>query len=360
MPETNDGNGHDGGNGNGHGNGSGDDHQWVVQGTVRAADGTPQSRVRVVAFNKDLRKDLQLGEATTDGAGAYQVKYQPPPATPPDVADVDIFVSAYAADRTTVVFTSDVVFGAHKQTTIDCTIGGELVGPSEYSTVLAAVATHLDGVPLTDLREDDQFQDISFLATQLELDGARIAYVVVAARLQAQTQVPAPAFYGMMREGLPTDLPAILLQNATAQTHALEAALAANIIAPIPDWDVSKIVARAAAGRDAARSPAAVGLPQPLRRLQRHDERVLGLAGGGPRLRQQGADDPVHAPTRRADRQSRAAGHAAPQHAAVGQDHRPAGPGAPGPHGLVEADHHPAERAPAGRRPAGRAGHRSR
>jgi hypothetical protein len=42
---------------------------------VRLADGSPVAAMKVRAFDRDLRSEQLLGEAETDPAGSYQIRY---------------------------------------------------------------------------------------------------------------------------------------------------------------------------------------------------------------------------------------------------------------------------------------------
>ena len=48
---------------------------WLVQGRLLRGDGTPPPRSGVRAFEKQLRRDIPLGEAAPDAAGAYRITY---------------------------------------------------------------------------------------------------------------------------------------------------------------------------------------------------------------------------------------------------------------------------------------------
>jgi hypothetical protein len=95
--------------------------------------------------------------------------------------------------------------------------------PSEYERSLTDLASVLQGVPLIDI--DGQYPErkkeyLDFLAGETGIDGQHIAWLVLAAVCQEKSKsldpanrghlkhdsIPAPAFYGWFRQGLPTEL----------------------------------------------------------------------------------------------------------------------------------------------------------
>ena len=48
---------------------------FIVKGRVTYADGKPLVRATVRAFDRDLRSEEALGDATTDRAGRYEIRY---------------------------------------------------------------------------------------------------------------------------------------------------------------------------------------------------------------------------------------------------------------------------------------------
>ena len=47
----------------------------MVRGNLRQADGKPLERAEVRVFDKDLRTEAKLGEATCDAAGYFEISY---------------------------------------------------------------------------------------------------------------------------------------------------------------------------------------------------------------------------------------------------------------------------------------------
>src|SRR6202011_4568913 len=105
--------------------------------------------------------------------------------------------------------------------------------PSEYAVTLAAVEPLLDGAELPDLVQDDTHQDISFLAGETGLDATNIQFLVTAwkSSVSASNAISQDTFYGLFREGLPTDVKTLSALNIDIIMDAVNKAILNNIIA---------------------------------------------------------------------------------------------------------------------------------
>ncbi len=202
----------------------------TVRGQVRTADGRPLKGHLVRAFDKDLRNEELLGETKTDNAGRYEIGYSPERFRRAEKASADLIVRALDAQGT-VVAESSILFNAEPQATVDLVAGGEAYrGPSEYDQLVETLSPLLDGLAFAELSEDGQHQDVSFLSGETGQDPQRITFLITAHHLLKETDVPAEAFYGMFRQGLPTQLPALLAQSPDVQRRAVVRSAQANII----------------------------------------------------------------------------------------------------------------------------------
>jgi Tc toxin complex TcA C-terminal TcB-binding domain/Neuraminidase-like domain/FHA domain/Putative peptidoglycan binding domain len=188
--------------------------RYLVQGTVTDANGMPMARARVVAFDCELRSSKPIGETRTDEAGAYRIAYEAddlyegkPPA--------DLRVELTDDDGRTL-FSSPITFNAPRQATINLALGGPAhAQPSEFSATTSAVTPLLGRLPATELEQDNEHQDLSFLAGQTGIRLERLGYWAVAARLAESTELPAELFYGLLRCGVPGDAHVTVLASST-------------------------------------------------------------------------------------------------------------------------------------------------
>lgn len=213
---------------------------FLVRGTVRHADGKPLVEGLVRAFDRDLRSEEPLGQDhPTDQQGRYEIAYDREKFSRAEKSSADLVMRAYSsADDPKPLAQSRILFNARQEEIIDLVVGDEAYrGPSEFEALVATLMPLLgDGLGLAELREDDadnaqdQHQDVTFLSGESGEDRARITYLIEAHRLLKETGVPAEAFYGMFRQGLPRELPALLAQSPDVQRQALTSAASANVI----------------------------------------------------------------------------------------------------------------------------------
>ena len=135
---------------------------------MRWVDGQPANALTVGAFDRDLRDAEQLGEATTGDDGLYCVDYSRDRFTRSEKQSADLFVRVSAGDR----LLSDpplsaVLFNAPELAvlTVDLSGGGDRER-SEYERILATIVPLLGQVPLYELRQDDEAEDVTFLAAE--------------------------------------------------------------------------------------------------------------------------------------------------------------------------------------------------
>jgi hypothetical protein len=139
----------------------------TVTGTVRQPDGEAEAQAVVRAFHEHLRGEQPLGNATTDDAGRYEIHYRNGGSGDAAKHATNLVVRAYRMThgKETVLGESGVVFGAQPHEHLDITVGdAPFVGPSEYDRYVRAITPLLDGVSLAELKDDEEHDDIGFLA----------------------------------------------------------------------------------------------------------------------------------------------------------------------------------------------------
>ena len=160
---------------------------FVVTGHVRFADGTPAPRTEVAAFDRDLRREQRLGEEKekhfTDRTGAYRIEYTARQFLNQERGTADLVVKAFDADGSVLV-ASPVLFNAPAKAEIDLTIPQERKTPPPlFERIGGAVAPLLGKLRIEDLEEDQEHQDLSFLAGETEFDKRDLARFALAHRL---------------------------------------------------------------------------------------------------------------------------------------------------------------------------------
>ncbi|MCG7893955.1 MAG: neuraminidase-like domain-containing protein [Candidatus Thiodiazotropha taylori] len=203
---------------------------FLVKGRVVHADGRPFNTGLVRAFDKDLRHEQPLGESWTDRQGCYEIHYSPEQFARAEKESADLQLRAISLEGEEVAH-SDVLFNAKAEETIDLVVGNKAYrGASEYEELVRQLTPICQEVPFAELKEDEEHQDISFLSGEIGIDPQRIEFLATAHHLLSQTDIPAEVFYGFFRQGMPTDLRALLMQSQDVLRRALEQAVEANII----------------------------------------------------------------------------------------------------------------------------------
>jgi receptor-binding and translocation channel-forming TcA subunit of Tc toxin/ABC toxin-like protein/neuraminidase-like protein len=210
--------------------------EFLVQGQVQSTNGGLGAGMTVCLFDRDLRSEEKLGEVTIDEQGGYEIRYTAAQFRRAEKGTADLRVAVCEPGGREIA-TSGIHFNAPTKIIIDLTLPSTELAPSEYERYLDTLKDVMQGFSLTDLREDSEYQDISFLAGDTSIPRDHIAFLAKAAALEeasaqaaAPGRAPAAAFYGWFRQGLPTE-PALLWKRSTADLLAeIKRAIEMNIV----------------------------------------------------------------------------------------------------------------------------------
>jgi hypothetical protein len=152
------------------------DEPWLrVYGTVRDAFGDLLDGVTVQAVDRDLRNEQVLGTMGSRG-GQYDLRYQRSQFRRAEKDSADLVIKILDAQQREL-YRTPIHYNAPAELELHVKIdGGEYKGPSEWEALTSLLMPLLDGVTPADLRENDQYQDVSFLAD--ETDRSRVAIAV--------------------------------------------------------------------------------------------------------------------------------------------------------------------------------------
>ena len=177
-----------------------DETHGKVTGTLVDGDGAPVVSTRVALFSEQLRSETQLGEAQTSAKGEYAIRYRRHVA-------LNLLVRAYDASGN-VIATSPTSFAAPAQVVIDFTTGkdGVVRSPSTFTTLQAKVLAQLGNTPLSDLKENKDTHEISFVASSIGEPFSQVAYLFMAHVLGAKNALRDETLFGIFYEGIPVAL----------------------------------------------------------------------------------------------------------------------------------------------------------
>jgi peptidoglycan hydrolase-like protein with peptidoglycan-binding domain len=188
-----------------------------VYGMVRDEFGTPLNGVFVLAFARGMRSEQLLNRAVTK-EGRYEIRYSLAQLRGPEKDAADLVLRVLGADEK-VLYTTPVYYEAPAEIEINIGLqGAEYKGPSEFEKLNAALLPLLEEVPPSALREDSEFQDVSFLAGETDQSRLVIAtwsacYRLAEKTAREKTPLEAAVFFGFLRQGQPSLLATTLLQD---------------------------------------------------------------------------------------------------------------------------------------------------
>lgn len=155
-------------------------NSFRVSGSIRFANDLPASRTRVVASDRDLRNEQPLGEAQTDGDGAYRIEYSEKQFLNQERGTADLVVKVLDDDGS-VLATAPTLFNAPPDATIDLTIPLERrEPPTLFERISSALEPLLGRVRLEELEEDKKHQDLTFLQGETGFEKRVLARFVLA------------------------------------------------------------------------------------------------------------------------------------------------------------------------------------
>ncbi|HEY6409502.1 MAG TPA: hypothetical protein VIY29_18745 [Ktedonobacteraceae bacterium] len=184
---------------------------------VRSEYGEPLDGATVQAFDRDLRSEELLGNTLTQ-AGHYEIRYTQSKIRKAEKDTADLVVKVLDATGTEL-YKTPVQHNVPDEVEVNIVLqGAEYKGPSEFEVLTNTFMPLLEDISPSDLREDDQFQDISFLSGETGQSRLVVVTWVACHRLadktvREETPLEAAVLYGFMRQGQPGLLYDTLLQD---------------------------------------------------------------------------------------------------------------------------------------------------
>ncbi len=163
---------------------------FIVQGTIRQADGSKFVGVTVRAFDRVLRREELLGQTQTNKEGFYKIQYSPLRFRKQEKGNADLIVKVLNPNNL-ILATSPILFNAPPIAEIDLTIPAEIQQPpSLFEKIAQVLEPLLEGLPLTEIEENEQHQDITFLSGETGFTGELLARFALAHKLAQQAIQP--------------------------------------------------------------------------------------------------------------------------------------------------------------------------
>jgi hypothetical protein len=223
---------------------------YTVSGTVTSPVSAGVGGLTVQLVAKNVGQDTLLTSSSTDPQGAYRLSAVSPLAKP--ALQIRVFAG------NSFLAASVVVYNAPPTVTIDVTLPADAIGlPSEYETLAGTISGLIpSGARLGTLTENDQQQDITFLANYSGFDARLVAMLAQADHLNATSvpplgpapapptptplptppaapttgPLPAPFFYVLRRAGFPANPDSLFQASPKAVQAVWEQAIKQGVI----------------------------------------------------------------------------------------------------------------------------------
>ncbi len=178
------------------------DRRFVV-GRVVGPDGSPLEAVTLRAFDREIRGERPLGSAKSDADGYYRIDYSAA-KTPDAVGSADVFVRAYSGrTQLTDPPLGEVVFNAPALVSIPVFVATATAPPeTEIELVRRVAGPALSELAWSDLKEDDEHRDVTFLVRETGLPQDAIEHLAVAERIAREYGGPVECWYAVLATDL--------------------------------------------------------------------------------------------------------------------------------------------------------------
>ena len=176
----------------------------LVIGRVTDKLNSPLAELLVKVYDRDMRSEELLGECLTDRDGKYEITWLHSQLSGRGKKEADIVIKVLSRKKKALLYESDmdsVRFNASPREEINITIKTAIKSEVvEYDHILKEVGFLANKVAITDLQENEQHRDITFLSKEAAIPAEKIEHLVVAHRLQAKSKIDAAFFYALLRK----------------------------------------------------------------------------------------------------------------------------------------------------------------
>lgn len=186
-----------------------------VYGVLRNEHGVLLNDVTVQVFDRDLRNEELLGTEISK-EGKYEISYSSRQLLKNEKEAANIVVKLL--DRSgKELYKSKTFYNAPDSLEVNINLNdAEYKGASEWELLIETLEPLIEGLSPMELREDEQFQDISFLVgetgrSELLVCTWIFCYHLSEKTTREKTPLEAPVFYAFMRQGQPPLLSESLL-----------------------------------------------------------------------------------------------------------------------------------------------------
>lgn len=201
-----------------------------ISGRISSDKSPAVPGIKVFAYDKRISGDVVIGKAVTDKEGNYTIFYNKDILQGKVKPDIEIRLMD-TVDSKKEIGRSAVRYNAGDDTKFNISLeSAKIPRQSEFDRLLAVVKPHLENKKLSDLSENNEKKDITFLANKTRWDARTIAMVAQAEKLSLQTRIPPAHYYALFRSGVAGTRESINKLTPQFVENAIKKAIAENVI----------------------------------------------------------------------------------------------------------------------------------
>jgi hypothetical protein len=178
--------------------------KYIVRGTVTDRNNRKLSGLLVKAFDRDMRSEMLLGEASTNAKGEYRIEYSAEQFKAAEQQTADLCMKVYTAKSNELLYETDIeqiVFNASPSEEINIVIQEEIKSKdNEFDAVLGVISVLIGELTLAQLQETEEHRDITFLSRESGISVEKLEHQVIARRLFDESKIDIAFFYALLRK----------------------------------------------------------------------------------------------------------------------------------------------------------------
>jgi hypothetical protein len=202
------------------------ENRYKVSGKVLNSNGVALNGYITEVLVVTLLRKISIGKSTSGRNGEYSIVYKNPVSDAPDIE-----VIAYQEGNTKDIYRSVIKFNASPVELLDVIVNvGKQRANSEFNKILSDTQAQLGNLKLSDIKEDENAQQITFLSNKTGWDGRITAMLSTAHQLGEQLKLDPSHVYALLRAGVEGSAEALQSVSLSSAQTALKTAIEKNII----------------------------------------------------------------------------------------------------------------------------------
>lgn len=199
---------------------------YTVSGRILNSRGVALAGYAVEAFVIVLRQARSVGKAVSGRTGEYTITFKLPQTTEPDIE-----VRAYRPDGEGSIARSGIKYNASPVEKLDVIFkAAKIRDDSEFSRLVNDIRVQLNDVKLSDVKEDEKNNDITYLSNKTGWDSRITAMAAGAHQLGEAMKIDPDHIYALLRSGVPATENDIKSLSTDKVKAVIEQAVEKNII----------------------------------------------------------------------------------------------------------------------------------